>query len=104
VFFLSGDDASQSQRGTMKEILTTVVQAMGDQAIALGTVADSVTALKQKLARQFPELADELKAEIQEEQTKSRAEVYELQVSLAKLREVIAQLPEAKAQRKRKAA
>lgn len=88
----------------MKEILTTVVQAMGDQAIALGTVADSVTALKQKLARKFPELADELKAEIQEEQAKSRAEVYELQVSLAKLREAIAQLPEAKAPRKRKAA
>ena len=88
----------------MKEILTTVVQAMGDQAIALGTVADSVTALKQKLARQFPELAEELKAEIQEEQAKSRAEVYELQVSLAKLREAIAGLPEGKVQRKRKAA
>jgi hypothetical protein len=88
----------------MKDILTTVVQAMGDQAIALGTVADSVTALKQKLARQFPEMADELKAEILEEQAKSRAEVYELQVSLAKLREAIAQLPEPKAGGKRKAA
>jgi hypothetical protein len=88
----------------MKEILTTVVQAMGDQAIALGTVADSVTALKQKLARQFPEMADELKAEILEEQAKSRAEVYELQVSLAKLREAIAGLPEGKVPRKRKAA
>ena len=88
----------------MKEILTTVVQAMGDQAIALGTVADSLTALKQRLAKQFPEMADELKAEIQEEQTKSRAEVYELQVSLAKLREAIAGLPEPKVVGKRKSA
>ena len=88
----------------MKEILTTVVQAMGDQAIALGTVTDSLTGLKQRLAKQFPELADELKAEIQEEQTKSRAEVYELQVSLAKLRQAIAGLPEPKVVGKRKSA
>jgi len=87
----------------MKKILNTLVQAMGDQAIALGTVADNVTALKLRLAKQFPELADELKAQVQEEQAKSRAEVYELQVSLAKLREVIAGLPEPPAPRKRTA-
>ncbi|HEY4380481.1 MAG TPA: hypothetical protein VGN01_09060 [Acidobacteriaceae bacterium] len=86
----------------MKEVLNALVQAMGSQAIALGTVADNVAALKQRLARQFPEMADELKAQIHEEQEKSRAEVYELQVNLAKLREAVAQLPEAKPAAKRK--
>jgi hypothetical protein len=81
----------------MKEVLNAMAQAMGDQAIALGGVADRVTALKQTLARQFPELADELKGQIAEDQEKSRTEVYELQVSLAKLREAVAQLPEPKA-------
>jgi hypothetical protein len=87
----------------MKEILKALVQAVGDQAIALGTVADGVTALKQRLARQFPEMAEELKAEIVDEQAKSRSEVYDLQVNLAKLREAIARLPEPKTPGKRKA-
>ena len=43
----------------MKEVLNAVVQAMGDQAIALGAVADRMAALKQLMARQFPDLADE---------------------------------------------
>ena len=79
----------------MKEVLNAMVQAVGDQAIALGTVADQVTALKQTLARQFPDIADELQGQVKEDQEKSRKDVYELQVSLAKLREAIAQLPEA---------
>jgi hypothetical protein len=89
----------------MKDVLNTMVQAVGDQAIALGAVADQVAALKQTLARQFPDLADELKAQIETDQEKNRKDVYELQVSLAKLREAISQLPEAEAkvERKRKA-
>jgi regulator of replication initiation timing len=88
----------------MKEVLNTMVQAVGDQAIALGAVADQVAALKQTLARQFPDLADELKGQIQADQEKNRNDVYQLQVKLAKLREAISQLPEAKpkAERKRK--
>ena len=78
----------------MKEVLNAMVQAVGDQAIALGTVADQVTALKQTLARQFPDIADELQGQVKEDQEKSRKDVYELQVSLAKLREAIAQLAE----------
>ena len=85
----------------MKEILNAVVQAMGSQAIALGTVAESIAALKLRLARQFPEMAEELKGEIHEEQSKSRAEVYELQVNLAKLREAIAQIPEPKVRQRK---
>ena len=88
----------------MKKILATVVQAMGDQALALGRVADQVAALKQTLAKQFPDLAEDLKAQVETEQEKSRSDVYELQVSLAKLREAIAQLPEPKAGVKQKAA
>ncbi|HEX9199810.1 MAG TPA: hypothetical protein VF865_09650 [Acidobacteriaceae bacterium] len=89
----------------MKEVLNTMVRVMGDQAIALGAVADQVTTLKQTLARQFPDIADELKGQIAVEQDKSRKDVYELQVNLAKLREAISQLPEAEAkvERKRKA-
>lgn len=89
----------------MKEVLNAMVQAVGDQAIALGAVADQVAALKQTLARQFPDIADELKGQMDAEQEKSRKDVYELQVSLAKLREAISQLPEAEAkvERKRKA-
>jgi hypothetical protein len=90
----------------MREVLNTMVQAVGDQAIALGAVADQVTALKQTLARQFPDIADELKEQIQADQQKSRNDVYELQVKLAKLYEAISQLPEAemeaKVERKRK--
>jgi hypothetical protein len=78
----------------MKEALNAMVQAVGDQAIALGTVADRITALKQSLARQFPDMADELKSQIEADHEKTRTEGYELQVSLAKLREAIAQLPE----------
>ena len=89
----------------MKEVLNAMVQAVGDQAIALGAVADQVAALKQTLARQFPDIADELKGQMDAEQEKSRTDVYELQVRLAKLREAISQLPEAEAkvERKRKA-
>jgi len=78
----------------MKEVLNTMVQALGDQAIALGTVADQVAALKRTLARQFPELADELKQQIETEQEKNRSDVYDLQVGLAKLKEAILLLPE----------
>jgi hypothetical protein len=88
----------------MKEILNAMVRAVGDQAIALGSVADQVAALKQTLAHQFPDMADELKGQIATEQEKSRKDVYELQVSLAKLREAISELPEveAKVVKKRK--
>jgi hypothetical protein len=78
----------------MKEVLNAMVQAIGEQAIALGGAGDRVTALEQMLARQFPDLEDELKAQIAADQEHSRKSVYELQVSLAKLRELIAQLPE----------
>jgi hypothetical protein len=90
----------------MKEVLNAMVQAMGDRAIALGEVGDQVAALKQTLARHFPELADELKGQIAAEQEKGRTAVYELQVSLAKLRAAISELPEVavKVDRKRKAA
>jgi regulator of replication initiation timing len=79
----------------MKELLTGLVQAVQEQAVALGTVADHVTALKQTLARKFPEMADDLKTQIQADQEKSRTENYQLQVSLGKLREAIAQIPDA---------
>jgi hypothetical protein len=45
----------------MREVLNAVVQAVGEQAIALGALDDRVTALKRTLARQFPDLTDELK-------------------------------------------
>jgi hypothetical protein len=88
----------------MKDALNAMVQAVGDQAIALGTVADRLTTLKQLLARQFPDMADELKSQIEADQEKSRTDIYELQVSLAKLREAIAHLPaaEPKVETKRK--
>ena len=88
----------------MKDLLNSLVQAVGDQAIALGTVADQLTALKQTLARQFPDLADELKSQIQTDHEKSRTAVYELQVSLGKLREAIAQIPDAEPQVEKKRA
>ena len=78
----------------MKQALNAMVQAVGDQAIALGAVSDRLTALKQVLARQFPDMADELKSQIEADQEKSRTDNYDLQVSLARLREAIAQLPE----------
>jgi hypothetical protein len=78
----------------MRDVLNAVVQAVGNQAIALGAVSDRVTALKRTLARQFPDLADELKGQIEAEQEESRKGIYELQVSLAKVREAIAQLPD----------
>jgi hypothetical protein len=81
----------------MKEVLNTLVQAVGDQAIALGAVDDRVTALKRTLARQFPDLADELKGQIDSEQEQSRNRVYDLQVSLARVREAISQLSDAPA-------
>lgn len=84
----------------MKEALNAMVQAVGDQAIALGTVADRLTALKQTLARQFPDMADELKSQIEADQDQSRTGNYDLQVSLAKLREAIAQLPDTAPARK----
>lgn len=78
----------------MKEVLNTMVQAVGDQAIALGAVSDGLMTLKRTLARQFPDIAEELKEQMAEEQERSRKDVYELQVSLAKVREAIARLPE----------
>ncbi len=82
----------------MKDVLNTMVQAVGAQAIATGAVDDRVTALKRMLARQFPDIADELKAQVEEEQEQSRKSVYELQVTLAKVREAISQLPEEQAE------
>ena len=81
----------------MKDILDAMAQAIGDQVIALGGIAEQVTGLKQTLARQFPQVTDELKGQIAADQEKSRKGIYELQVSLAKLREAISQLPDAKA-------
>ena len=88
----------------MKEALNAMVQAVGDQAIALGSVSDRLTALKLALARQFPDIADELKSQVEADQEKSRTENYDLQVTLAKLREAIASLPavEPKTETKRK--
>jgi hypothetical protein len=89
----------------MKDVLNTMVRAVGDQAIALGAVDDRLTALKRTLARHFPDIEEELKGQIEVEQEQSRKDIYELQVGLAKLREAIFQLPEAvvKVERKRKA-
>ena len=84
----------------MKDVLNTMVQAVGEQAIALGAVNDRVTALKRTLARQFPDIADELKGQIEEEQEQSRKHVYELQVTLARLREAISGLAEGKVEGK----
>ena len=67
---------------------------MGEHAIALGAVSDRVTAMQHTLVRQFPDLADELKGQIAADQEQSRKSVYELQVSLAKVRELIARVPE----------
>lgn len=78
----------------MRDVLNTVMQVVGDQAIALGAVDERVTALKRTLARQFPDLADELKGQIEVEQEESRKGIYELQVSLARVREAISQLPD----------
>jgi hypothetical protein len=78
----------------MKEILGAMVQAIGDQAMALGEMAEQVIGLKQTLARQFPQVTDELKAQVTGDQEKSRKVLYELQVNLAKLREAISQLPD----------
>lgn len=90
----------------MKDVLNTMVQAVSEQAIALGAVDDRVTALKRTLARQFPDIADELKGQIKEEQEESRKHVYELQVTLARLREAISGLAETegKVERKRRVA
>ena len=68
-----------------------------------GAVDDRVTALKRTLARQFPDIADELKGQIEGEQEQSRKHVYELQVTLARLREAISGLAaaEGKVERKR---
>jgi hypothetical protein len=85
---------------SVEDILKALVQAVSDQTIALGQVADQVTALKQTLARQFPDLADELKGQIAADAEKSRTGVYELQVSLAKVREAIAALPKLEETRK----
>ena len=76
----------------MKDILNAVVQAMADQAVALGEIAEQVTGLKQTLAGQFPQVTDELKGQIAADQEQSRKSLYELQVSLAKLREAVSQL------------
>lgn len=78
----------------MKDILSKLVQAVGNQATALQSVAEQVTALKQTLALHNPEIADDLKSEIRVEQEKSRADIYELQVDLARLKEAIAGLPD----------
>jgi DNA topoisomerase VI subunit A len=51
--------------------------------------------LKRTLARQFPDIADELKGQIEAEQEQSRKHVYDLQVTLARLREAISGLAEA---------
>jgi hypothetical protein len=89
---------------SMKDILNAMVQVVGDQAIALGAAEDRLAALKRTLARQFPDLADDLKAQMEADQEQSRKNNYDLQVSLAKLKEAIAQLPDAelKAERKRR--
>jgi hypothetical protein len=86
----------------MKEILSAMVQAIGDQAIASGEMAEQIAGLKQTLARQLPQLTDELKAQVTADQEKSRKALYELQVNLAKLREAISELPDAKSEAKEK--
>lgn len=86
----------------MKDVLNAMVQAVGDQAIALGAAEDRLAVLKRTLAREFPDLADELKTQMEADQEQSRKNNYDLQVSLAKIREAIIQLSDAEAKLERK--
>lgn len=86
----------------MKEVLNTIVEAIGKQMVALGEMADQVTALKKTLASQFPDMADNLKEQIEVDQDKSRNNIFELQVSLGKLREAISHLQEAESKSEKK--
>ena len=81
----------------MKEVLNTMVEAIGKQTVSLGEVAEQVTALKKALAQQFPDMAETLKGQIEADQDKNRNGVFELQVALGKLREAVSQLAEAEA-------
>lgn len=82
----------------MEEILNAMVGAVASEAIALGELTDQVRALKMTLARRFPQMADELRGQMEAEQERSRNDAYELQVSLARVREAIAAVPEADAE------
>ncbi len=76
----------------MKEILSALVESLGQQSLALQAVADHVSALKATLLRHYPEIEDDLKAEIAAEQKKSQARVLSLHKSLAQLRVAVSQM------------
>lgn len=65
------------------------------EGAATQMVADRITLLQQTLAKHDNGLAGELQAQVDLDQEKNRANVYELQVKLAKVKEDIANLPDA---------
>jgi hypothetical protein len=78
----------------MKDILMAVVEQIGMQALAVQAIGDHVTALKTTLIFHYPEIEDDLKAQIEVERKKSQESVLLLQTNLAKLRELVSRLPD----------
>ena len=65
------------------------------ETAATQAITERVTTLQQTLMTHDSGLADELRSQIEEDHEKSRTALYELQVSLAKVREAIEHLPDA---------
>jgi hypothetical protein len=77
----------------MKDILLAILDAQSTGAAALQAVADHVTAIRETLIFHYPQLEDDLKAQIEAEQRKSRESVQSLLLQTSKLREMIQGLP-----------
>jgi hypothetical protein len=73
----------------MKEILTSLVEVVGLQAMALRAVADHVSALKKTLIFHYPSIEEDLELNIAAEQQKNTRAVAEVQKKLAMLKEAV---------------
>jgi len=76
----------------MKDILTSLVALCGTQSLALAAVADHVSALKTTLVFHYPEIEDDLNAQIASEKEKNKELVVKVQRTLAELQEAVSRL------------
>jgi hypothetical protein len=76
----------------MHEILISLTNLFGEQSLAISALADQISALRESLVHQFPEIEDDLNARLSLATNKGEARVEKLQETLATLRELISRV------------
>jgi hypothetical protein len=76
----------------MQQILISLIDSLGQQALAITGISDQVSALKTTLLKYHPEMHDDFNAQLAVEKEASRTYISHMQKQLAELRAVASRL------------